>query len=137
MPDDVLRIIRTGHVQGLIIAGEIDESTYPALLQSLATLTRRGDVHIDLGGVEFCDLAGLRAIMGVTESASGERPVRHLVLHAMPPRLRRILEILGWDEMPAITFDAVPLPAGSADRAAVAGPQPQASPWTLQGPAPV
>jgi anti-anti-sigma regulatory factor len=110
MGDEVLRIARTDDLAGLVIAGEVDESGYSLLLQSLAALPPRGAVHIDLGGVEFCDLAGLRAILSLAEPA-GERVDRHLIVHAMPPRLRRILQILGWDDMPGVELDAAPMPA--------------------------
>lgn len=103
MPDDVLRITKSEHVPGLIIAGEIDESTYPYLLQSLATVGRRGDVHVDLSGVEFCDLAGLRAIVTLAEADADSG--RRVILHAMPSRLQRLLQILGWDTLPGLTFD--------------------------------
>jgi anti-anti-sigma regulatory factor len=107
MADEVLRIVRSGDQAGLVIAGEIDESGYELLLQSLAALPPRGEVHIDLGGVEFCDLAGLRAVLSLAEPAAD----RHLIVHAMPPQLRRIVQILGWDTMPGVELDAAPVRA--------------------------
>jgi ABC-type transporter Mla MlaB component len=118
---DPLRITNVSGVAGLIIAGEIDESAYLTLAERLARLASHGDVHIDLGGVEFCDLAGLRAIVCATGSpsevtglAGQKQPGRHVVLHAVPPRLLRILKILGWDEIPAVVFDEKPLAADGA-----------------------
>jgi ABC-type transporter Mla MlaB component len=118
---DTLRITNVNGVAGLIIAGEIDESAYLTLAERLAGLAPHGDVHIDLGGVEFCDLAGLRAIVCATGSPSAdtgladeEQPGRHVILHAVPPRLLRILKILGWDEIPAVVFDEKRLAAGDA-----------------------
>lgn len=105
MADDVLRITKADASQGLVIAGDIDEYTYLTLTQSIAALAPNGDVHIDLGGVEFCDVAGLRAIVGAAGPASEARPDRHVILHAVPARVLRILAILGWDEMPAVAFD--------------------------------
>lgn len=115
MADDVLRITPANGAPGLIIAGEIDESSYPRLMQVLTALNPHGDVHIDLSGVEFCDLAGLRAIVCVTERSDGD-PGR-LTLHAVPGRLRRILQILGWDEMPGVRFTDQGLPAGHEQHA--------------------
>ena len=112
--DQVLRITRAHDQPGLIIAGEIDEAGYPLLLQSLAALDRRGEVHVDLGGVKFCDLAGLRAIVCVAGGCDDESPLRPVVLHAVPPRLRKILQILGWDEMPGVTFDEGSMPWDAA-----------------------
>jgi anti-anti-sigma regulatory factor len=119
MADDALRIARADGVPGLIIAGEIDESSYSLLLQCLADLNPRGDLHIDLSGVEFCDLAGLRAIVCVTEAKDGEpgSAPGHLTLHGVPERLRRILQILGWDDMPGVGFADEHLPAGQQQHA--------------------
>jgi anti-anti-sigma regulatory factor len=111
MGDEVLRITQGRDQAGLVIAGEIDESGYALLLQSLAALPPRGEVHIDLGHVEFCDLAGLRAILSVAEPASDAHLSRRLIVHAMPPQLSRILQILGWDAMPGVTSDPCPIPA--------------------------
>ncbi|HTS99498.1 MAG TPA: STAS domain-containing protein [Streptosporangiaceae bacterium] len=113
MGDEVLRITRAGDQPGLIIAGEIDESGYPLLLQSLAALDPEGDVHFDLSGVEFCDLAGLRAIVCVA-APDDDCPARKVTLHAVPARLRKILQILGWDVMPGVAFDDRGLPAPRA-----------------------
>src|ERR1700685_4322478 len=104
MADDALRITPANGVPGLVIAGEIDESSYRRLVRGLAALDPRGDVHIDLSGVEFCDLAGLRAIVCVTETDAGDCVPRQLSLHAVPDRLRRILQILGGDDMPGVGF---------------------------------
>lgn len=125
MADDVLRITRSVGLPGLILAGEIDESSYPVLVRSLAALGSSRDVHVDLGGVDYCDLAGLRAIIcaggpGDTPQApalGGPAPGGRLaggrvVLHAVPGRLRRILQILGWDAMPGVGFDERSLPGG-------------------------
>jgi hypothetical protein len=118
--DDVLRITRSAGLPGLILAGEIDESSYPVLVRSLAALGSGRDVHVDLGGVDYCDLAGLRAIIcargpgdaapggGLASGLAGGR----VVLHAVPGRLRRILQILGWDAMPGVGFDERSLPGG-------------------------
>ncbi len=141
MADDVLRITRSVGLPGLILAGEIDESSYPVLVRSLAALGSSRDVHVDLGGVDYCDLAGLRAIIcagGPGDTAPGEATPGagidgrvtpqapalggtapggrlaggRVVLHAVPGRLRRILQILGWDAMPGVGFDERSLPGG-------------------------
>jgi len=114
--DEVLRITKTCNLPGLIIVGDIDESTYSYLMDSLAALPPAGDVHVDLGGVEFCDLAGLRAIVCLTGCAGDGIQARRVVLHAVPPRLKKILDILGWDVMPGLAFDgeATPPPGGAA-----------------------
>ena len=117
MADDVLRITRANGGLGLIIAGEIDESSYPRLMRGLGALNARGDVHIDLAGVSFCDLAGLRAIVTAAEPETGRSAPGHLTLHAVPDRLRRILEILGWDDMPGVGFTDERLQTGHEQHA--------------------
>jgi ABC-type transporter Mla MlaB component len=117
MADDALRITPANGAPGLVIAGEIDESSYRRLVQGLAVLDPRGNVRIDLSGVEFCDLAGLRAIVCVTEASAGDSVPGHLTLHAVPERLRRILQILGWDDMPGVGFTDKRLPAGQQQHA--------------------
>jgi ABC-type transporter Mla MlaB component len=104
--DEVLRIIKAHDQPGLIIAGEIDEAGYPLLLQSLAVLDPQGEAHVDLGGVEFCDLAGLRAIVCVGRPDEDASPGRHVCLHAVPPQLLKVLRILGWDETPGLVLEA-------------------------------
>ena len=45
-------------------AGELDLATAPQLASALAALNGHGDtIELDLGGVTFIDLAGLRAIL--------------------------------------------------------------------------
>lgn len=106
MADDALRITPANDVPGLVIAGEIDESTYPILLAGLAAAEGDREIRIDLGGVRYCDLAGLHRIVRLTgtSSASG-RPIRRVVLHAVPSWLAEILQILGWDRTPGIAIE--------------------------------
>ena len=56
-----LRITDMDSMPGLVIAGEIDEDTYPVLVARLNDLAAGApEFHFDLAGVEYCDLAGLR-----------------------------------------------------------------------------
>jgi anti-anti-sigma factor len=103
--DGVLRITRTCEQPGLAIAGEIDESTYAGLVEALAELAALpGEVHLSLASVEYCDLAGLRAIVGVTGGA-GQEGGRRVVLHGVPPQLETVLQIVGWDATPGLLVD--------------------------------
>lgn len=129
--EEALRITKALDQPGLIIAGEVDESGYPLLLQSLAALGHHGDVHIDLGGIEFCDLAGLRAIRYAGRPGEDASPGRQVCLHAIPPRLRKIMQILGWDDGPGLAFDAQPL--SGEDQQAGQGPNVPASGEIVRG----
>jgi ABC-type transporter Mla MlaB component len=101
----VLRITRTASRPGLALAGEIDKSTYATLVKTLDDITRdQREVHIDLAGVVYCDLAGLRAIVRLT-AANGAGAVRLVHLHDVPPQLRAVLEIIGWDTIPGLAVN--------------------------------
>ena len=111
--DGVLRITRTGPPSGVSIAGEIDESTYSALVATLDELIRgQHEVHVDLGDVVYCDLAGLRAIVrlagaaGQGGAAAEGGAGRRVVLHQVPAQLRAVLEIIGWDSVPGLFLDS-------------------------------
>jgi len=73
--DGALRITQTASPPGLAIAGDIDESSYEELVSALAaTSDWPGDeVHVNMSAVTYCDLAGLRAIIGVTMGRNGGR----------------------------------------------------------------
>jgi ABC-type transporter Mla MlaB component len=122
--DGVLRITNTTNPPGLAIAGEIDESTYPGLLSALRGAGGRAEIHFSLGGVRYCDLAGLRAIVcatgadGCENSGNGHHGGRRaVVLHQVPPQLITVLRIVGWDSTPGLTLD----PPGGGVRARRAG----------------
>ena len=100
--DGVLRITRIPAPSpgpGYALAGEIDESTVRGLAGKLAELAANVDeVHLDLAALEYCDLAGLRVIV---QLAAG---LRRVVLHRVPPHLRAVLAIVGWDTAPGVEF---------------------------------
>jgi ABC-type transporter Mla MlaB component len=86
-------------VPGYALAGEIDESTIRGLAAKLAELAANLDeVHLDLGDLAYSDLAGLRVIV---QLAAGRRRV---VVHRVPPHLRAVLAIVGWDTAPGLEF---------------------------------
>jgi ABC-type transporter Mla MlaB component len=81
----------------LVLSGDIDEETYPALIEALSRIPRdSAGLHVDLSAVTFCDLAGLRAIVRLTE---GTTPV---ILHGVPRTLLTVMKILGWDQQPGL-----------------------------------
>jgi len=110
--DGVLRITSTTHPPGLTFEGEIDESTYPGLVQALqASTSDWAEIHLSLGGVSYCDLAGLRAIVCATGASDGEAggngrgDARRVVLHEVPAQLITVLQIVGWDDTPGLALD--------------------------------
>lgn len=119
--DGVLRITNTDDPPGLAIVGEIDESTYDGLIGALGKFAHRpGEVHVSMGGVSYCDLAGLRAIVRVTGADDGARgnnggDSRRVVLHEVPPQLAAVLRIVGWDSTPGPAMDQPPGSPGARE----------------------
>jgi hypothetical protein len=57
----------------------------------------QGEAHVNLAGVTYCDLTGLRAILSLagTGRDGQDRSARRLVRHEVPPHLRTILQVTG------------------------------------------
>lgn len=114
--DGALRITRTGSPSGLAITGDVDEFTYSGLVSALESVTGTGKIHVDLAGVQYCDLAGLRAIIGLTR-LRGYRHIRRsrrVALDEVPPQLRAVLRIVGWDTTPGLALHVRVPPVRSA-----------------------
>jgi anti-anti-sigma factor len=104
--DALLRITRIPGRTALAIAGEIDDYTHAALVDALRRLTDGlREIHINLAGVEYCDIAGLRVIILLAGDHGNQGHLgTRLVLHEVPGHLRTVLHILGWDTMPGVTI---------------------------------
>jgi len=128
--DGVLRVIWAGRPPVVLIAGEVDESRYAGLASTLEDLAScEGDIHVSLAELAFCDLPGLRAILRLARTGRADEGGSRLVLHDVPPHLRMMLEILGWDCTPGLIIEAAQLtasppamvPAGPASNGAAMG----------------
>jgi anti-anti-sigma regulatory factor len=90
-----LRITWDARPPRVILAGDIDLTTHAALIASLALAKAAdgaGQVHIDMGGVNFCDVAGLRIIL---RGGDGQLPASApAVLHNLPPHLGKLLRLI-------------------------------------------
>lgn len=96
-----LRISPTFTPPGLALSGAIDESTYRGLDDALlAAGARTGHLCLDLSGLTFCDMAGLRALIGAGQSATGMD--RQVILRDMPEYMALMMRIAGWDELPGV-----------------------------------
>jgi anti-anti-sigma factor len=91
----------------LRLAGVIDESTYPVLRRALAKAAMAGDgtIRVDMAGVEFCDLAGLRMIVSVAGPGGQNRAVAgQVVIADLSTPLTDLMHILGWDAVPGVVL---------------------------------
>ena len=120
---------------GLAIAGDVDEDTYPALLEKLEELTGRAEVHLYSADVEYCDLVGQGHDPAGSRGRSGH-PIRRVVLHNVPPWLQAVLVIVGWDMTPGLVIEqrTTVLRSVSADLTAarlgvMAGPDAEVFDW--------
>jgi ABC-type transporter Mla MlaB component len=106
--DGVVRVICAGSPEVVLIAGELDVSNCLGLVSALDDLVDpEGDVHVNLAGLTYCDVAGLRAILqlaGTGRNGEGHSG-RHLFLDDVPQNLTRLLQILGWDSAPGVIMN--------------------------------
>ena len=93
-------ITTDGRIHGtLVLNGDIDEETYPALIEALGDIPRdNASLHVDLSAVTFCDLAGLRAIVRLADTTT------QVILHGVPRPLHTVMKILGWDQEPGLVI---------------------------------
>lgn len=100
----------------LVIAGVIDyfnaESVATLVLAELqgarnaadkapAAVTDNRPLHLDLSGLEFTDPAGIRALIGV---AANVGPGQQLVLHGLPPLIRKVVLAVGLGDAPSLVI---------------------------------
>jgi anti-anti-sigma regulatory factor len=108
--DGALRIDRAGNL--LRLAGDIDEATHADLAAALDDVAGEpGDIHVDMAGVEFCGLAGLRAFVLLSQGRHPGHDHHHegrVSLHHPPASVRALLQILGWDSAPGLIIEQSP-----------------------------
>ncbi|MGC9669336.1 MEDS domain-containing protein [Planosporangium sp. 12N6] len=101
--DHRLRITPTYAPRGLRVAGTVDVVTVGAFTTTLhrATGWPEPDIRVDLGELEFIDVAGVRAIV---HTAAGLAPGRRLIIERLAPGLRKVFGIVGWDRTSGLCF---------------------------------
>ncbi len=97
-PDPTLTVVREldDGVAVVRASGELDLATAPQLVRaiSLAAEGRRPRVLVDLAAVEFCDSAGLRALLGAAREV--EARAGRLVVAVEPGGVvERLLDLAG------------------------------------------
>jgi anti-anti-sigma regulatory factor len=98
--DKQLVVSRTTSPDGLSFAGEIDASNSHAVGTAIssAPLSDR-DIHVEVAGLIFCDISGIRAFVSAAEALPNGR---RLLLHGMPAQLETVIKVVGWNRMPSL-----------------------------------
>ena len=95
--DKHLVVTRTDEPEGLYFAGEIDVTNSHAVAESLGIASMaESDVHLDLSGVSFCDISGIRSLVDAAESRRKGR----LMIHGLPELLQTVMNVTGWSNLP-------------------------------------
>ena len=100
---------------GVVLDGEMDIATCPAIRRFLMAAISGGDVHlaVDVSGVAFIDASGIGVLVAAANRA--RQAGGGLSLLAPSPQVRRLLDVLRLDAvLPAAERLAGPSGAGSA-----------------------
>ena len=98
--DKNLTVSRTTTPDGLRFAGEIDISNSSSLAEAIwAGFPDGGDPHLDLSGVSFCDISGIRVLVDIALEMG---PGRRLLLHGLPAQLETVMKVTGWADLPGL-----------------------------------
>ena len=82
------------------LEGEIDMHSIPRLEAAFADVVAAGGpISVDMANVTFIDSAGLHFLARLASSMNGAAP---LTLLNVPPRVVRVMEIVGMTELPSI-----------------------------------
>jgi len=96
-----LAVTRTLAPAGLRFSGEIDAANVEIITDTLRSNQNGGDLHVDLSGLLFCDVSGIRALVAHAEALEGKH---RLVLHGLPEPIEKVLNVVGWSELPGLAF---------------------------------
>ena len=78
---------------------EIVESGYPALASALEGFAcEPGDIYVCLAGVAF------RGVVSLIRASRSGHGARRVVLHGVPPHLKALRRIVGWDCTPGLVL---------------------------------
>ncbi|MFI0736601.1 MEDS domain-containing protein [Streptomyces sp. NPDC021100] len=105
-PDPLVRtadlvVVRTYRPPGLRLEGRVDASAHRQLRDALRSVAAvRGDLRLEMSGVEFPDLGGLRLLMSFARARAARH--RSVELTGLAPRLCQVITLIGWDRTPGL-----------------------------------
>ncbi len=96
-----LVVARTYRPQGLRLEGVVDVCSHRQLRDALRSVAAvRADVLLEMSGVEFLDLGGLRLLMGFARARAARH--RAVELAGLAPHLSQVITLIGWDRTPGL-----------------------------------
>ena len=116
--DKQLVITKTTRPLGLRLAGAVDAANVDAVASVLGSTLRANpgaEVHVDVAGLEFSDVSGIRALVAAAEGADGDH---HLVLHGIAPLMGKVMDVVGWTDLPSLTISEQDFPAADGHQPA-------------------
>jgi anti-anti-sigma factor len=102
--DRQLTVTSTAHPVGLRFVGAVDATNVDAVKDLLSATLQRypgTELHVDVSGLEFADVSGIRALVTAAQSADDSR---RFVLYGMAPLMTRVMDAVGWTDLPALNI---------------------------------
>ncbi|MFV2179938.1 STAS domain-containing protein [Actinomadura sp. LOL_016] len=86
----------------LVVDGEVDLTTHAAFTTALSSVVEHGcgDVWVDVERLTFIDVGGLRALAAAACRLGLQD--RRLVLRSVAPHLARLMDLVGWSQIPSL-----------------------------------
>ncbi|GII34370.1 STAS domain-containing protein [Planotetraspora mira] len=97
-----LRITSSLDPRQLKIEGDLDRATMHALTEALASTADDASPVVDLSGLMFIDVGGLRALVIAAARLEGDHV---LTLRSASPHVRRLLDLTGWHDTPHLRLE--------------------------------
>lgn len=104
----VLRITTLPDGAGVAVEGDVDFRSMEKFAQAVAEAIEAspGDVLVDLSGLDFIEVSGMRVLGDAARHLEGRD--RRLVLRGLAPHLRPVLRVMGWYDSPGIVLEFGP-----------------------------
>ncbi|ROO85388.1 anti-anti-sigma factor [Actinocorallia herbida] len=102
----LLRMDGTFDPGSLRVDGRVEHSTAELFARAVAAVVEgsAGSVRIDLGRVDFIDLAGLRSLIAAARRLAARDC--GLILRSVAPHLMELMRLVGWEGLPGLTLVA-------------------------------